>query len=253
MANSVEAASRVHTVHRWAMALPALAMTATVLSGCVSTEQKATWLHVENARIVASQSSTIVRRAGTEVRVTGVTLLRRGGRLAIAVRMRSLAGHALNDLPISVGLRSGSRRTYLNRRAGISYFATHVVVLAAHQALTWVFAARQTGDADGRPFAVVGSEPADPVTVAHSIPAIRVVPLGRASQGRLRVKVTNLSSIPQSPVLVYGSASGAGAIQAAGTTQVSSLPDGHSADVTLTLVGDPRQSPVSLEALPSLF
>ncbi|HEY2260020.1 MAG TPA: hypothetical protein VGH45_09920, partial [Solirubrobacteraceae bacterium] len=114
------------------MALAGLSLVAVASAGCVSTEQKATWAHLQDARIIATQKPTIVTRANDEVRVTGVELLHSGGRVAIVVGLRNTTSRAVNDIPISVGLR-GRRgiRVYLNRAPGLDYFKTHVGVIAA--------------------------------------------------------------------------------------------------------------------------
>jgi len=82
------------------------------LSGCVSTEQKAAWVHVEDARIIASQGPVVVWHAGREARVTRVALLRTRGRVAIVVLLHNATSHALSDLPISVGLPPPEDRSF---------------------------------------------------------------------------------------------------------------------------------------------
>lgn len=248
---------------RWRRALTGLVMAGGVawlgvaLSGCVSTEQKATWLHVEDARIIARQRPTVVTRPGGQVRVIGVTLLRAGGRLAIAVELRNLTGQAVNDVPISVGVRTrGGARVYLNRASELDYFKTHVAVIPARGSLTWVFTGRGRRGLEGRPFALAGSESDPPVTVARSIPALRArvataaVPAGSHA---LRVTVTNLSSIPQVGLQVYAFAGDGGHYSAAGSATVASLATGQSTTTRVDLVGRVHGAQLQLEALPTLF
>jgi hypothetical protein len=232
-----------------------------VASGCVSTQQKATWAHIEAARIIASQSSTVVRQAGSEVRVTRVAALHEGDRLAIAVDLRNVTGHALNDVPISVGLRSArGARVYLNRAAGLDYFKAHVAVIPARGSVTWVFTGhrpRHTRSRGGRPFAVVGDETAPPTTVTRGLPRIRAVLAPSASPAAdrtLRVTVTNLSAVPQSELQVYAMAAGGKRGYAAvGSATVANLENGGSTTASIGLVGHPGNARVQIEALPTLF
>src|ERR1700722_13865692 len=100
---------------------------ALAFGGCVSSEQKAGWAHIESARIIASQNATVVGHPDPQVRVTRVSVVTGPGRVAIVVGLRNLSPHPVNDLAISVGLREPAHRSlYLNQRAGLSYFETHV-------------------------------------------------------------------------------------------------------------------------------
>ncbi len=238
----------------------AVATLGATMSGCVSTQQKAGWAHIEAARIIASQASTLVRRPGDELRVTRVTMLRDGSRLAIAVGLRNATGHALNDVPISVGLR-GRRGAvaYLNRAAGLDYFRTHVAEVPATASLTWVFTGRSPRHplgVGGRPFAVVGDETAPPTTVRRALPQIRAVlapGTPSAGDGALRVTVTNLSAVPQPELQVYAIAGGTRGYAAAGSATVADLESGSSTTTSLGLIGHPGDARVRLEALPTLF
>lgn len=227
------------------------------VSGCVSSEQKSVWAHIQDARIIASQSPLIVRRASREVRVTRVVLLRTGARLAIAVGLRNTTSHALNDLPISVGVRAkGGARVYLNRASGLDYFKTHVAEIPAGGAATWVFTAHRRRRLDGRPFAVAGNETLPRITVARSIPSIRAV-LASASapagESAIPITVTNLSSVPQSEFPVYVVALSAGRYTAAGSTTIADLGTSSSTTTRVGLVGRLSGAQVRLEALPTLF
>ncbi len=229
---------------------------ALAVGGCVSTEQKAAWAHVQDLRIIASQSPTVVRRPGSDLRVTAVTLLRAHGRLAIVVALRNLSAHAVSDVPISVGLR-GRRgaRTYLNRAAGTDYFKTHVAVVPARGSETWVFTARAPSHLTGAPFALAGDEPSPPITEVRTIPQLRavLVPLTSARRHGPRLTVTNLSSIPQTQLQVYGVALAHGRYTAAGSATIGTLGTGNSTTTQLHLVGQPSGGPVRLEVLPTMF
>jgi hypothetical protein len=227
------------------------------LGGCVSTEQKATWAHIENARIIASQSSTVVRRAGHEVKVTRVTLLRAGRLIAVAVGLHNTTSHAVNDVPVSVGLRGpDGGRVYLNRARGLNYFKTHVAVIAARRSLTWIFTGRRPHSLSGRPFAVAGEESVTPITVARTIPQLRAVLSGTrplSDRAAVRVSVTNSSSIPQIGLQVYALAGDSGRYSAAGSVTVAKLGTGQTTTTRIEMVGHLHGARIELEALPTLF
>jgi hypothetical protein len=233
---------------------------ALALGGCVSSEQKAAWVHIESARIIASQNATVVVHPDPQVRVTRASVVTGPGRVAIVVGLRNLSPRPVNDLPISVGLREPAHRSlYLNQRAGLSYFETHVAEIPGGGRITWLY----SGPAPRRPsrqrvagahaFAVVGRPSRSPVTVANRIPPVRAALV--SADGRvLRVRVTNLSSIPQVPLPVYALALAGGRYSAVGSGTVAALSPGSSTPIRLDLVGHTTgHQPITIEALPTLF
>jgi hypothetical protein len=218
------------------------------ISGCVSTQQRAAWLHVTDARLIAAESTTVVRHQGALVVPTRVWLVRAGRRVAIAVRLRNATGRSLADLPISVGVRGGQGRTVLlNRRASLPYFATHIPGVAAHGSLTWVLAAQASAAISGRPFALVGARPSPAVPVDRRLPEVAVRLLGRPTSGRLHLRVTNRSEIPQPQLQVDASSS-----TAMGVATIAELGPGATRVISLSLVGEAR-GPLAVEANPTMF
>lgn len=245
----------VSSAERLLASLLAAAAVGIALGGCVSTEEKARWNQIANARIIASQSPTLVRHAASDIRVTGVSVVRDGTRFAIAVRLRNATRHPLNDLPISLGTtgRRGAR-AYLNRGPNLAYFQNHVAVIPASGTVTWVFTGRRRHPLTGRVFAVAGSQPQPPITVARAIPrvSVRLAPIASGS-GAVRLTVTNHSSIPQLSLPVYAVALAGGHYSAAGTATVASLAAGKTVTVRLGLIGRGPGPKVQIEALPTLF
>jgi hypothetical protein len=261
------------------LALAVAAGLAFALAGCISTEQKATWLHITDARIIASQHSTVVRHPGDAVRVTRVTLLHSGKRVAVVVGLQNVTARPVNDIPISVGLRpSRGPRVYLNRAANVDYFKTHVAAIPARGSVTWVFTAHRHRPLAGRVFAVAGSESSPPVTVARALPALHAVLAAEAARGTsasgsgasaatpsaprapartggsdVTVTITNLSAVPQVGLQVYAVAGGSGRYSAAGSATVPELGTGKTATARIDLIGSPHGAPLQLEALPTLF
>jgi hypothetical protein len=243
--------------------LAAAVAAALTLGGCVSSEQKAAWVHIESARIIASQNATVVAHPDPQVRVTQVSVVTGPGRLAIVVGLRNLSAHPVNDLPISVGLREPAHGSlYLNRHAGLSYFETHVAEIPGGGRITWLYSgpvprrssrASRTSLAGAHAFAVVGRPDRSPITVASRIPPVRAALV--SADGRvLRVRVTNLSSIPQVPLPVYALALAGARYSAVGSGSVAALSPGSSTPIRLDLVGHTTgHQPIILEALPTLF
>jgi hypothetical protein len=228
---------------------------AAALSGCVSTQQKARWNEIANARILASQNPTVVRHAASDVRVTGVSIVRDSKRFAIAVGLRNVTTHPLNDLPISIGvIGHGGSRTYFNRGPNLDYFRNHVAVIPASATVTWVFTGRRRHPLSGRLFAVAGAQSTPLITVARSIPQVSTAIVARAPGTRgLRVTVTNRSSIPQPSLQVYAVAPDGGRYSAAGSATVANLDAGKSATVSLGLIGRGPDPNVRVQVLPTLF
>jgi hypothetical protein len=244
--------SRARLLPLTAAAVTLVAFTA----ACDSTEQKAARAHVQAARIIASQSPLLVRRADPRLQILKVTLIRRGARLAVAVRLRNRISHPLNDVPISVGVHDGGRTIYLNRAAGLDYFQAHVAEIPARTAVTWVLAMHARRGLVGSPFAVAGRERAPAITTAVSIPRIRAVLAGSKVRRRadtIRVTVTNLSAVPQYQLQVFALAPGPRTYSAVGSASVPHLGTGSSTTMSIGLIGDPRRTPIEVEALPTLF
>jgi hypothetical protein len=234
----------------------ALALTGFACAGCDSTQQEATRARLNAQRFLASASPTIVRHRSRDVRVLRVTLLRGSGASAIAVRLHSDATRPLNDLPISVGLLGpGGRVVYLNAGANVDYFKTHLASIAARGSATWVFTTRRPLPAGMTPIALVGARPTVPATTVRSLPRIAVaaaVPTS-TTKGGLRVRVTNLSAVPQYQLQVYALELARGRYVAAGQATISHLGTGTSETLEMTIIGDHRAPSVELEAMPTMF
>jgi hypothetical protein len=226
------------------------------LSGCVTTQERNTRAKLRATRLLASRGPLVVTRSNLDVRVDRVALLRGAGATAIVVRLANTSAATLTDLPISVGVVARGRRTYLNRRAGLEYFQRHVAAIGPRDAVTWVFTTRRRTAARGRPFAVVGAPVRPPVSQAGTLPGILAATVAvpaAARSGRVRVRVRNPTQVPQYGLVVYGVARSGSRYVAAGRATVADLGSNSTATVELKLVGRPRQAPIELEALPTIF
>jgi hypothetical protein len=216
--------------------------------------QEASRLQLNSARIRASQVSTRVNgaNASDSVRVTGVSALANGGRTAFVVGLHNASGHAVSDLPISVGytLADGAR-TYLNEGDSLGYFDSHTPVITAGGHLVWVFTAARAVPRRARPFALVGATASAAAHPSAQLPQITAA--GRNRGGRLEVALDNRSDVPQYQLPVYAVAQRAGRYVAAGDATIVHLGTGSSATVELPLLGSLSRATVQVEAPPTIF
>jgi hypothetical protein len=230
----------------------------TLLAGCDSTQQQAARARLKAERFIASASPTVVRRSNADVRVVGVMLLRGSAGDAITVRLRSRATQPLNDLPISVGIVArGGRRVYLNAAANVDYFKAHLASIGARGSVTWVFTTPRRLPVSAAPFAVVGARASVPPTAVRALPRIDVAqaqaPTASSRGWRLRVRVSNVSAVPQYELQVYAVGLERGRSVAAGRATIGQLGTGSSQTLSLSLLGDRRPRAVELQALPTIF
>jgi hypothetical protein len=229
---------------------------ALLLSGCVTTQQVAARARLVDARIRASQEPLRLTRRNPDVVVTNLSLVRGSAGTAVAVLLRDTSARSFTDLPIAVGVitRAG-RKLYLNRAANIDYFDSHVVSLAPHRLVTWVFTSPGRLAATDRPFAEVGvSQLAQPP--AGALPQIEVTlqrTASRPGERTLRLSVANRSGIPQYQLPVYALGLRGGQDVSAGRATVAHLGTDGTATLNLTLLGRVRGATVSFSALPTIF
>lgn len=224
------------------------------LTGCATTMQTAARLQLNSARIRASEVPTRVTVAGATVAVTRLAVIAARGGTAFVVQVHNASGRAVSDLPISVGVRAGHRRIYLNTQSPLefSYFDAHLPAMAARGSITWVYTTHRRLPADARPFAVVGTEPSPPASVTSPLPVIRATPLSAAAS-QLPVVLRNLTSIPQYQLQVYAFAQRGDRFVAAGALTVPELGSQARQTLRVGLLGSTAHARLQLEALPTIF
>jgi hypothetical protein len=223
------------------------------LAGCVTTQQLNERAALRAKRLLASRQPLLVTRPSAEVRVEDVALVRGARRSAVVVTLASTSAHALNDLPISVGVVTRGRRTYLNRRGGLDYFQSHLASIAPGARATWVFTTPRRLRHGARPFARVGSPARLPVSRPGTLPALVASPLGAPATASVRVRVRNPTQVPQYGLPIYALARRGGRYVAAGRATIDNLGTATTATVELELVGSARQASLQLEATPTIF
>ena len=227
------------------------------LSGCVTTQQRNARAQLIADRTLASREAVQVTHLNPYVHVAGLALVRSSHGTAVVVRLRNTSGHALTDLPISIGvLTRRGVRVYLNRRAGSDYFDAHVPAVAAKSTATWVFTSSRHVDGGSALFADVGvarSPASEPVSTLPSIEVSRAPEsLADGVRGVFRLAVLNTSDVPQYGLQVYAVAVRGGRYVGAGRIGID-LGGGDRRTLDLTLLGNPSRARISLDALPTIF
>jgi hypothetical protein len=231
--------------------------TALGLAGCVTTQQKNARTLLLNARTLASEARVRVTRETRDVKVVRIELVRgvRGASDAVAVLLRNVSGRPLTDLPISVGITMpGGHLRYLNGRANIDYYDTHVPAIPADASVSWVLpGVRLTKTEAARMFAEVGAARPPASTSSRTLPRIEAARAGGALSEPLRVAVANDSGVPQYGLQVYAVAVRNGRYVGAARAALTELDGGSRATIGLPLIGTASGATVALYAPPTIF
>jgi hypothetical protein len=227
--------------------------TAGVVAACSTTQQEATRLQLNSARIRASQLPTRVTATGHAVQVTRVALVPGRSGTAFVVQIHNPATRAISDLPISVGIRAGHRQRFLNAhsQSELSYYDAHLPAIAPGSTLTWVYATGQRLPAHARPFATIGAVPSLPSPHAAQLPVIRASAQS-AARSPLAIALQNETSIPQYQLQIYAYAQRGNRYVAAGNVTVAHLGSQARQTTELTLLGDLTNAHLEIEAPPTI-
>jgi hypothetical protein len=221
------------------------------LAGCKTTQQTSDRLGVRAKRVVESRTPIEVKQPNPDVRVVRTTLLHGKKSAAVVVTLKNTGDKNLNDLPLEITEGENA----LNSNPKVPYFQAHAPVLAAGEEATWVFTTKHDPGA-GSVSAKVGRRETPPLTTAETIPDLDLsYKLHEAKKGpaTVQVEVANGPDVPQYDLEVYAWAEKGGQVVAAGRGVLEHLGTGSSAELTLTLIGDPAGSKLQVHAPPTLF
>lgn len=222
------------------------------LAGCATTQQEASRLQLNSARLRATEVPVRVTQPDPRVRPAQISVVRGPGGAAIVVTLHNPASGPTSDRPISVGIETAHRRRYLNAAAGIGYFQTHVPPIPAGGTLTWVFRTSRPVPLQARPFADVGAPVLTPAGVQSRAPQIAVGALLRRGR-ELALTVRNDSSVPQYQLQLYAVARRAGRYLAAGTASIAHLAPGTSSRQRIRLTGRTGSAALLVQVPPTIF
>ncbi|MDX6664854.1 MAG: hypothetical protein QOG68_1060 [Solirubrobacteraceae bacterium] len=222
------------------------------LGGCATTQDRNARAKLAATRLLASRKATPVTVPNPDVTIGKVALVHHDGAVAVVVELHNASANALTDLPINVGVETHGRRSFLNRRAGVSYFQSHVTAIAARGDTTWVFTSRHATSLSGHPFAIVGVPVSPPISSATSLPALVAAPASGFGPS-VRVRVGNPTGVPQSELPDYALARRGTRYVAAGRATLAHLGTGQHKQLELRLIGSTGGAQLSVQAQPSMF
>lgn len=221
-----------------------------LLAGCATTQDRNERAKLDAQRFLAGRKPVTVTAPNPDVRVEKVALLHHDGAAAVVVELRNTSSAPLTDLPISVGVGTGRKRVYLNRRG--NYFANHVAALAPGKTVAWAYTTKEPETLDGEPFAVVGLPGEPRLSTATTLPALAIEPASGVGPV-VTARVRNDTDVPQYTLPVYAFARRGTRYTAAGRVLLHHLGTGQEKRVKLTLVGTTGGAQLSFQTQPSMF
>jgi hypothetical protein len=235
----------------WAFGAASLAVLATAVSGCATTQDANKRVSINADRTLASRKPLALRGTDPNVQVlrTSVVAGRDGSAIVVVLRNRGEA--PVNDLPIEVGERGGEP---LNAGRNVPYFQSHAPAIAPGDEATWVYVTKEKLGS-GPVYARVGT-PAAFAPRPDRLPELDVSDSGAESGKRgssVVAEVANDTGIPQYELDVYAVARKGGRYVAAGRASLTHLGVDQSAELTLRLIGDAKGSQIQIYAPPTLF
>ncbi len=245
----------MRSASRHSIALVGLLGLATpLLAGCESTFDQNARAKLAAERRLAAQEPQVVTERGPDVRVQRVTLLRSGADSAVVVDVRSRAALPLSDVPISVGVRRGTRKILLNGGADLEWFQKHLPVVPARGEATWVLRTpngvrTRAGDV---PFVRIGA-PSEVVqaTTPRVLPRIASRLIGSTATSAT-VEITRVD-IPQLGLPVSVVARRGTVPVAAGTVSLPSIDRGETVTAEIPLIGRAGKAPLQTAITPTIF
>ncbi len=236
-----------------ALVVAGCAALAVTVSACQSTEQ-------ESAKI--SREGQLAREAGAlklgavnhNVRVSDVTLVSSGGRMAVVAKLTSSSGRAQANLPVSVNVAgSAGKVLYSNEAGGLEPSLQHVALLRAHRSAWWVddqvLSSQHTTGVKLR----VGTGTSAPARATANLATTSAHIHVQGGVSVLDGTLVNHSSRAQSAVPVFAVALKGSRVVAAGRVVVASLAGhrGAAAAFEIFLIGDTRGARIEVSAIPT--
>lgn len=228
------------------------------LSACESTEQESAKITREG--LAGAGGALKLGAVNRAVKVSDVTLVSGGGRMALAAKLSSSASRDQANLPLLVNVTgAGGRVLYSNDAAGLESSLQHLGLLRAHQSAWWVddqvltsqhtTAVKVTVGSGSSTASGSGAGSGARAKLATSAVRTRVQGGVSVLSGRL----INRSGGAQSQITVFAVALKGGRVTAAGRVVVPSVSArrGASAPFQIFLIGTVAGAKVELSAVPA--
>jgi hypothetical protein len=226
------------------------------LAACESTESESA--KIEREALIAREHEPGALKIGTanpSVRVSQVTLLRGGGRNAVALRLSSSSTHSQANLPLLVEVKGKEGKLlYTNQPGGTDPQLQHMGLLPAHASGWWVDDQMLIVQPSMGVHVRVGfAAKAASRQAAASLQAKTTHVAEEAGESTLSGELVNRGGRSQRDVSVYAVALRGGKVVAAGRALVHRLAGRRSASARfqITLIGDAAKAKIELTAVPT--
>jgi hypothetical protein len=229
-----------------------LLLCAIAIAGCESSQAKSARL-AKAPRSSTTEKGVKVTKENPGVRVLSTSLVHDKYGTAAVVELKSKAGRAQADLPLSfVVTGAGGKRLFANDSPGIAETLNHVPLLRPDERVWWVHDQVQA-DAAKQVEAKVGTSTVKlPAKLPRLVPGALTLeqdPDGAYTSGKLR----NLSAVAQLELVVYAVAEKGGKIVAAGRAGIDRLPGRGAKLFKVFWIGSPVGARVHLFTPPTVL
>ncbi len=232
-------------------ALLLLALVATPLAGCESTQDKSSRLQAEGKGLAAEKGVAVSKRT-RDVEVLSTAVLQDSNGTAVVVKLRNASKHALWSLPISIDVQGArGKSVFRNDAPGLEPTLAHVPLLRPGETFTWVDDQVSPSDTVRSASAIVGAgrtvDAARPPKIVLSGERLQNDPAsGVAVVGFAK----NQSRTELRKVVVFAVARRGARVVAAGRGQIVRLKSGQRARFQAFFIGNPRGARVEVSAPP---
>jgi hypothetical protein len=237
---------------RAALILGCAAGSLIALSGCEST--------VDAARKLAKQGEAAfqakgisVGRVNREIKILHSTLLEDANGSAVVIEVRNASRDAVTGAPIALNVRDRSGHSiFENNDPGLEPALTHLPLLLPGEQFLWVNDQLQPNGTPASVIARIGSG-TRPSSAPSAFPISGVSVVNDPTSGaEANGKVKNTLSVTQRHLVIYGVASRAGRVVAAGRAILTRLNAGKTAPFHIFFIGNPAGAQLFVSAPPSV-
>lgn len=228
---------------------------AVILSACESTQQESAKIGRKGGQLAAAPGALKLGATNHDVRVSDVTLVSSGGRMAVAAKLTGTSTRAQRNVPVLVNVMgAGGKVLYTNGSGGVEASLQRMPLLRPGHGDWWVddqvLTSQRTTGAKVR--VGTGSRPRSASPPANL--TTTSVHVGQQSGvSVLSGNLVNHSSRSQSKVPVFAVAVRGAKVVAAGRAVVGTLPGhaGAAVPFQVFLVGDPAGANIQLTVVPT--
>lgn len=234
--------------------LAVLLLAALSLSACETTAEKSAELQRKANRVSVTERGLSIAKESRQVSVLQASVVRSAEGAAVVVKLRNRSASALHEVPIAITVKAADGHVlFQNNGGGLERALIAVPSIGPRETVVWVDDQIPPGGAPASASARVGEAP----SVAAPLPDLQVTDVrvsedpanGLVATGTVR----NRSKLAQTSLVLYGTASRADRIVAAGRQILPKLAAGASSTVEVALLGDAHGAKPQIAAPASSF